>query len=517
MQVKIAHERAAAGWPRAAGRSVVPQLTVLRGDGGDTVLAASGSYVLGWTGAGDKLFATPPDTPAIALLPRVDGTFDTLLLTGFARADTELVTQPSISSGSIRLASAVDTRGKVYIWSFTDTAVVADGWADVVDTFHIGAPAPQPPMWLDSDGDGDDELFVASVAGEGLWWEDGTFSAIAVNADSVRDWVLVQPRNRIYLAVDHGLESVYPPAERGDVPLGRRFESIVALDDNRNDTDAVFARANHLLYRVRLDGVPRIDTERDPVMTLHGPLTAGDHDDDGRPTVFVGAGEWMAGFQPSLAAERNYPLRGNDVYAADPVCEAITRDALVCFGGADGEVQGYVSTGDFASGWPLFAGDTIVSLATVRRGADSTIILARSTNGYVWGTQVVGPAAPPGAWTQSRAGAQKQNRWNPEGVQLPVPEATSLAPERVFAYPNPAPRGPVQIRYYLAEASPVELTIYDLAGNEVTSGTATGAPGMDNEWVWDAAQIAPGVYLCRVQASQDGREIVEFCKVAIIP
>jgi hypothetical protein len=86
----------------------------------------------------------------------------------------------------------------------------------------------------------------------------------------------------------------------------------------------------------------------------------------------------------------------------------------------------------------------------------------------------------------------------------------------VYAYPNPASRGPVTIRYYLGQPAEVELAVYDLAGNEVTRATATGFAGADNEWVWDASQIAPGIYFCRVHA-KGGSDRVEICKVAITP
>ena len=62
----------------------------------------------------------------------------------------------------------------------------------------------------------------------------------------------------------------------------------------------------------------------------------------------------------------------------------------------------------------------------------------------------------------------------------------------------------------------VELAVYDLAGNEVTRATVTGIAGADNEWVWDASGIAPGVYFCRVHAG-GGNDRVEICKVAITP
>jgi hypothetical protein len=145
------------------------------------------------------------------------------------------------------------------------------------------------------------------------------------------------------------------------------------------------------------------------------------------------------------------------------------------------------------------------------------IVIARSTNGYICGSKVLGGANAPGSWTQPRGNAQKQNRWNGTGVPAPSPSADVLPVESVYAYPNPANRGPVRIRYYLGQASDVTLKVYDLAGNEVASGRASGFAGVDNEWIWDASSVAPGVYFCRVQAGSGGGDKVEFCKVAIIP
>ena len=253
------------------------------------------------------------------------------------------------------------------------------------------------------------------------------------------------------------------------------------------------------------------------MLSVHGPLTSGDHDGNGVPSIFVGAGEWMAGYQPNLSPESNFPLRGNDLYNADPLCAAITSQSLVFFGGADGEVQGYEPDRTFAPGWPFFAGDTVTSTATVAYGTDSMIVLARSTGGYIRGTTQEGAARPPGSWTQFRASAARVNRWDPTGVGAPSPSPASQASETVYAYPNPASRGPVTIRYYLEESSSVDVRIYDLAGNEVTRATTSGIGGMDNEWIWNASGVAPGVYYCRVQATRGGQDVAEFCKVAITP
>ena len=473
--------------------------------------------MLAWNADGSSLISQLPGDSAFTVLLKFDGTFDTLTLSGFARAATTLVTSPSVGTDlntGARYVSAVDSVGRVYIWSFADSDV--DGWADSINAFIVGGPAPKAPAWFDRDGDGDDELFVSSQAGGGVLYEDGTWNGMGTGG-VVRDWAWVAPQNHVYVASDLGLRQIIPPAGVTVTSLGRQIRSIVAIDADRDGQDELFGRDTKQMYRIDVTSTPLIVDQRDPHFDFHGPLSSGDHDVDGTPTIFCGASEWQTGFQPNLSLETNYPLRGNDFYSGNPVSEAITIDGKTFFGGADGEVHGFGADGSVVVGFPFLAGDTVTSVVSVRLGTDSIIVLARSENGYIWATKTAADNSAPGSWTQSRGGAAKANRWDGMGAPAPTPVLTSLSGETVFAYPNPASRGPVTIRYYLGESSTVELRVYDLAGNEITRASASGSGGMDNEWVWDASNIAPGVYFCRVAAMQGGKEVVEFCKVAITP
>jgi hypothetical protein len=359
-------------------------------------------------------------------------------------------------------------------------------------------------------------MFVASVTGSGALYEDGSWNAMLLGA-VVRDWAWVAPQGHVYVSSDDGLRRIEAPANVTYTSLGRQFQSLVAIDSDRDDNDELFARDTRQLHHIDISGSPNILTQKDPRFDFHGALSSGDHDNNGVPSVLCGAGEWQTGFQPNLSLETNYPLRGNDFYSADPVSEAIIVDDAIFFGGADGEVHGARRDGSRVDGFPFLAGDTVTSIASVRSGTDSIVLLARSTNGYVWGTLAEAPGDAPGSWSQSRADAAKTNRWDGTGTAAPSPGTGTQTLEKVFAYPNPARQGMVTIRYTLDESSEVEVSIYDLAGNEVTKASTSGFGGLDNEWIWDASSIAPGVYFCRVQAMQAGKEVVEFCKVAITP
>ena len=517
MQLKIAGERAAAGWPRVAGLSDAPDLAIIPGATTDTVLVSAGRYVAGWTGAGQPLLLQPPGDGAVVLLPRLDGTFDTLILNGLARADTTLASSPSVGTDSgagVRYVSAVDVTGKVYVWSFDDGD--ADGWADLDTAFAPGAPVGKPPLWFDHDLDGDEGMFVAAADGNALWWDDGAETSVIVAADSVHDWALARPQGAVSIAAQNSISTFVPGSAPVEGVLGVRFAAIVAADWDRDGNDDLFGHDGRQLYRVRLDPLPVLQDQRDFGFELAGPFSAGDHDSDGIVSLFAATGDRMAAFAPNLVLERNYPLRSNARYPGRPLCDAITFGRQTLFGGADGEVQDYTPDAELVEGWPLFAGGRVLALGTVRAGADSLIVLARSTNGYLWGTEVAGSPRPAGSWTQARGNAAKQNRWDGAGMAQPAPSAAVLPPETVYAYPNPAPRGPVTIRYYLGQPADVELSVYDLAGNEVVRATAAGFAGADNEWVWDASGIAPGIYFCRVRAKA-GTDRVEICKVAITP
>jgi len=66
-------------------------------------------------------------------------------------------------------------------------------------------------------------------------------------------------------------------------------------------------------------------------------------------------------------------------------------------------------------------------------------------------------------------------------------------------YPNPFnPR--TTIRYNLAEASRVTLTVYDLQGRRVAELTDGWRSAGTHELTWDASGMASGMYLCRLQA-----------------
>ncbi|MEW6516372.1 MAG: hypothetical protein AB1439_05635 [candidate division FCPU426 bacterium] len=102
----------------------------------------------------------------------------------------------------------------------------------------------------------------------------------------------------------------------------------------------------------------------------------------------------------------------------------------------------------------------------------------------------------------------------------PTPTPTPwLGEHKVVTYPNPA-RGHVTFAYTVTGQASVTIDVYRLTGERVARITdrKQGGAGQTLTTIWDAAGIAPGIYLCRIQVTDAaGRVVVDQKKkVAII-
>ncbi|MEW6516369.1 MAG: FG-GAP-like repeat-containing protein [candidate division FCPU426 bacterium] len=109
-------------------------------------------------------------------------------------------------------------------------------------------------------------------------------------------------------------------------------------------------------------------------------------------------------------------------------------------------------------------------------------------------------------------------------MNTPTPTATPtatpfVAANQVLPYPNPA-KGKVFFAYTVPGAGKVTIDIFTLAGERVASVTETvnGGTGQTLRTAWDAVNVAPGVYLCRIVITDAGGQVLmkEKKKVAII-
>lgn len=94
-----------------------------------------------------------------------------------------------------------------------------------------------------------------------------------------------------------------------------------------------------------------------------------------------------------------------------------------------------------------------------------------------------------------------------------------VAVNQVLAYPNPA-RGRVDFAYTVAGAGKVTIDIYKVTGERVATITehVNGGTGQTLRTAWDAVDVAPGVYLCRIVITDGSGQVIlnEKKKVALI-
>lgn len=104
----------------------------------------------------------------------------------------------------------------------------------------------------------------------------------------------------------------------------------------------------------------------------------------------------------------------------------------------------------------------------------------------------------------------------------PCPTATPtpwLESSQAVVLPNPA-RDRVRFAYTVSGAAKVEIDIYRLTGERVAhiAENRDGGAGQTLTTVWDAANVAPGIYLCRVKITDSQGQVVldQKKKVALI-
>jgi len=301
----------------------------------------------------------------------------------------------------------------------------------------------------------------------------------------------------------------------------------ISVDVDRDGTPEIVAASpdgDIILVSVDIGAVPMslsflraratgIDVTTNPV--------AADMDADGYPDLVFGGVNQILAVDRNLTLLPNFPKEVDDGYpgqdvTAAPVVADIQRGGLpeVIFPTEWGNI--YAIGNENAYGFPLSAGEI---------GAGSPVTVHDSLGGmlgflgadgwfYLWQTDVdttrnywpMGGADPSGSlvFDAAKLGSVQQ-----------FTDAFDEA--KFFNYPNPVDNGQTTIRYFLGQdARRVDIRIYDLSGREIAAFDGPTAGGVNNEKVWDCADITPGVYRCRLEVEFDNDTKTAFKDIAII-
>jgi len=118
-------------------------------------------------------------------------------------------------------------------------------------------------------------------------------------------------------------------------------------------------------------------------------------------------------------------------------------------------------------------------------------------------------------WQIYRDNDRSNAVWEPARLFTPSAGAPLMPGELCYNWPNPATES-TAIRYFLNESAQITVTIYDIAGDKVTTLHAQGQAGLPNEIEWNLKDIARGGYYAVVAAKSASRTEKKVVKIAVV-
>jgi hypothetical protein len=438
-----------------------------------------------------------------------------------------------------------DPQFYVYAWNGEDASVVP-GWP-VVTSRKCWAS----PNLADLDGDGLDEVvvpcsdrYVYAWNGDGSELIDGDNDPATIGVFAKIHYLAAYASAAIAdIDNDHELEvicgsrsdSIYCWNPDGSyvpgwpVGLGADVRTTIAVGDVDHDgsLDVVAATFENLLYLLDAEGQvfpnwpkpltvdpggPAGDFPPSPVIAN---LDGGDDLEivapgtNGVVKVFKWDGSSLPGWPKSIDSRNNSTPSVGDI-------DGDSEPEILIGSYGEKKIWAFHANGDLVDGWPILTGADIwstPSLADLDGDGDVEVMLSgMDVKVYVWDCR---GNYDDGAGVEWATFMHDYQRWSNYGYEVPVgvPEDGGLTVARLGLEQNsPNPFNPLTTIAFTvpADASEVDLSIYNLAGERVaTLVSGEAAPGRQSV-VWkgldDTGQrVASGVYFVRLS---DGRRSV---------
>jgi hypothetical protein len=118
-------------------------------------------------------------------------------------------------------------------------------------------------------------------------------------------------------------------------------------------------------------------------------------------------------------------------------------------------------------------------------------------------------------WPRYGRSATMANAFPGALLKEPVLPEELMPPSTAYVYPSPVIGDRAYVRYTLAEDAEVVATVIDIKGQQVAVLRQAGT-ALENEMVWNTAEVGSGLYLVRLVAvSPGGRAQAKTIKVAV--
>jgi M6 family metalloprotease-like protein len=510
------------GFPQFAGNAVGSnslKFGDLFGDSKKEIVAAgSDGKIYAWTFTGGKIIANNVSSVFNAL--GKDSTNYPVAL--FSVANDSILHTPALADldndGKMEVIAGTKN-GKIYAWKHVDTDV--NGFADSLFMYPTGEIISTPPLVNSQKkivlGCKSGKIIVLNSAGTlaGSATLSGEVLGVALLSS---DSVIAITSGGIYLLNTN----TYLFTQASSVSSGSPA-SIVTGDVLQNGIrTAIVVNGNEMrAYGQTLEGFPVLLPE-----TIVSKPTLADIDGDGYLEILFAGDNKIYAYNHNGTLATNFPIT---IDRLNPI-GVISSSALVAdlnddnktdvlVGTPNGNIYAYDSDGRLLQGFPLAAGQPVVStpmLLDIDNDGDIEIATT-SDDGFVYVWDLSTSYDPSKIkWGQFAHDAQNSSMSTEQNVLNPV--TGDLIPKNsAYNYPNPARGNSTTIRYFLTEPAKVKIRIFDLAGDLVQTLNGNGTPQTDNEVVWDLKKIQSGVYLAKItaQSTVSGKKSTRTVKIAV--
>ncbi|MBN1756043.1 T9SS type A sorting domain-containing protein [bacterium] len=507
------------GWPLE--KPIV--LADFNDDGQDEIFTVMSNFVLGWTGDGDKLIQNA-DTLGI-----IGFSGDTALYplpTFYYRNNTEF-TIPSLGDldgdGTLEVAAGADD-SFLYCWEVQD--LDSSGRADLLLGFPLRLQGRiyLPPVIANFDNStSEPEIFVGTSNGK--WYIISAEATIIDNGDIRGEilGVIPRPDNSFYILAQQWKGKLFKYS-LGDsllwsIDLDHGFLStLIGGDINRDgNLELVTVSEEGYLYVFDQEGqnFGNFPVFFEEVYNLSDPLFS-DINGDSDLEIIFSAGNKLHAFYLSGSTVENFPRSFDSTLIASPITADLDADGdlEIIVGGSNSNLYAFHHDGLPVDGFPLASEGIWAAAAWGKLGEGaSNQVVAGSVQGIlmVWDF----PQSDAPNWPMWGFSSEHNHTFDLTLPDNPPADNSHDLITSFYNHPNPA-QNDTYIRYYLNRQAELTLRIFDQTGNLILNKILNGLESEYNSYRWDSTGIPSGVYICQLEAKNNDKTEIHFCKIALI-
>ena len=313
-----------------------------------------------------------------------------------------------------------------------------------------------------------------------------------------------------------------------DLPDAMVGTSVVAFINSNDVADLVHCSDSLLTLILDIGASAEATLTRE--QEFNGNIALADIDGDGKVEIITASASQIFAFNETLTLENNFPIGVPFILSGDHFkSELLTTDL-----DGDGKKDIIVNTssallafnykGDLLNGFPKVAyhqsrksGVLLNTQPGVAYLALTQSDLSISSHDRLTAVRLSSDSHAVDDWICYGGNASRQFYCPLKSQSSPIPAKSLLDHAKTFNWPNPVKNNQTFIRYYPNQVCNVNINIYDLAGDLITS-FKDSAPvvGEPNEKEWNTGNMQSGVYFAVVQAKSGSRTDTKIVKILVV-